>query len=364
MSKDKISLIIAGKEFDKDWNQIRVTRSLDTLCGSFEFNATQRSPFNMSEWPIQMGVECSVKVAGKLVITGYIEDININYDKDSHTVQIAGRDKTADLVDCTRVGSQNDMWSFIEGQKISYIIKKLIEPHNIELVIDKSAEEEAKKSFNKSVKFDEGAPLIDSILQIVKKYNLFPITTPEGKLLLTTGDATKQAGTILERGINILSGGLKQSNKEVYSVYLSVGQSGGKDNISPKNFTYKSIFDGDFGLITRYRPLANIPDVGGDTKRARDYAYWEAKYRAANARLLGYSVQGWTQLNGDLWEPHSLVFVTDELFNNATRQFLINACEYLQTEKGTITSMQLCSPEKYKSQANLDKFKMDMDGMK
>lgn len=361
MSKDTISLFIAGKEFNKDWSQIRVTRSLDTLCGSFEFNATQRSPFNMSEWPIKMGAACSVKVAGKLVITGYIEDININYDKDSHSVQIAGRDKTADLVDCTRAKKE---WSFGEGQRVSNIIKKLIEPHGIELVIDTPAENGASKIFQYSVKFDTGAPLIDYILSIVKKFGLFPIATPEGKLLLTTGDATKQAGTMLERGVNILSGGLKQSNKEVYSVYLSVGQLGGKDNISPKNFTYKSIFDGDFGLVTRYRPLANIPDVGGDTKRARDQAYWEAKYRAANARLLGYSVQGWTQSNGDLWEPHSLVFVTDELFNDATRQFLINACEYLQTEKGTITSMQLCSPEKYKSQANLDKFKMDMEGLK
>ena len=353
MSKDYISLIVNGQTYDEAWDNVRVTRSLDMLCASFEFTTTQKQPYEMADWPIKMGNECSVYVGETLAVTGYIEDINISYDKDSHTVQVAGRDKTADLVDCGR-GKQPYS---VKDITIADIIKKLLEPHGIKLLIDSTAIKQVKQVPAAFTTFDAGEPLATLILRLVKRVGVFPIATPEGELLLTA-TGIKRASDSIQLGINVLSGGLKQSNKETYSVYLTKGFIQGKDDIKVDMFTYDSIFPlpGQPQLMPRYRPFTNI-EFGSN---AGGRAEWEAKYRKANSRLYGYTVQGWTQRNGNIWEPNTLVRVQDEVFD-VDAEMLINACEYQQTSKGTITSMQICSPEKYKAKAELDKIKTISD---
>lgn len=350
LNKDSISLVVNGQAYDEAWDNIRVTRSLDMLCASFEFTTTQKQPYEMANWPIKMGNECSVYVGETLAVTGYIEDINISYDKDSHTVQVAGRDKTADLVDCTR-GKKDYA---VKGISIADIIKRLLAPHDIKLIIDSSVTALANKVPAAFTTFDTGDPLVVLILKLTKREGILPVVTPEGALMLTA-TGIKRTSDSIQTGINVLSGGLKQSNKEIYSIYLTKGFSRGSDNTKVDAFTYESIFEDKSGLMPRYRPYANI-EFGGDRGTGKSRADWEARYRAANARLFGFTVQGWTQRNGEIWEPNTLVKVQDDVFD-VDAEMLINACEYQQTSKGTITSMQICSPEKYKVKAQLDKIK-------
>jgi len=354
VNKDTISLVVNGLAYDEDWDNIRVTRSLDMLCASFEFTTTQEQPYEMTDWPIKLGNECSVYIGETLAVTGYIEDINISYDRNSHTVQVAGRDKTADLVDC---GRGKKPYS-VKGITIANTIKKLLEPHGIELIIDSSAAKAANRAPREFTTFDMGDSLAVMILKLVKREGIFPIATPEGALMLTA-TGTKRASDSIQTGINVLSGGLKQSNKEVYSVYLTKGISRGADNLIVDNFTYDSIFEDKSKLVPRYRPFTNI-EFGGDVGTGKSRAEWEAKYRAANSRLYGYTVQGWVQKNGDIWEPNTIVKLQDDVFD-IDAEMLINACEYQQTSKGTITSLQLCNPEKYKIKAEIDKIRAMSD---
>jgi prophage tail gpP-like protein len=367
VSKDLISLKINGKDFNKDWDNIKVTRSLDQMCSSFDFTTTQDTPFDPQAWPIQMGAECTVYVADTLVSTGYIEDINIDYNKDSHTVTVAGRDKTADLVDCSRVSGATS-WSDVS---VLSVIKELCRPHGITVSVSPNATAAMGRGLHKAIKFDVGSPIIEKILMLTKIFEVFPMSTEDGNLLLT------QTGTIvnidvLKRGVNILTGALKQSNKERFSHYYVKGIGIVNDSKTPNDWVKNNsrFVDPEINEL-RYRPMASVAQTDVDIAGCKGRAQWEAKYRAANSRLYGYTVQGWTQSDGKtLWKPNTLVQIDDPTFGipnvklNIKGTFLINAVEYKQTSQGTVSILQVCSPEKYKAFAQLEKMKTIFDTRK
>ncbi len=99
---DKIVLKVGGKVYS-GWTEVHVSQSLDQLTGTFSFSITNPYPDIPSGWSIKLGGYCVVEINDQVVISGYIDDMPIDYDATSHTIQISGRDRTADLVDCTFV---------------------------------------------------------------------------------------------------------------------------------------------------------------------------------------------------------------------------------------------------------------------
>ena len=356
---DKITLKIGGNEFNKDWTDMRVIRSLDRLCSSFEFTCTQLKPFDRNQWPLKIGSTCEVLIADKPVLVGYIEDVNVDYTKDSHTVTIAGRDKTCDIVDCTRAPVDKDGRTLQVHMgrdiRISTMIKKLCEPFGIDVVIDPEAVPLGNTAFPSMTVFDPAAPIIEFVMKGCKTSRLIPMATNDGKLLLTVV-GKGQATTKIATGYNVIHGGLKQSNKDVFSIYMTKGYTPGTDFRAPPEYQWTQIFYDKSGLAGRYRPYADLSEVPGDRGTGHNRTYWEAHYRAANSRQYGYSLRGLTQEDGSLWEPNMLVTVLDSVLGiePARSDMLISQVEYTVTNQGSITNLQICSKAKYDTKTGLD----------
>jgi len=123
------------------WKSLRVDTSMNQFAGAFGFTATDLFPGNFGRWKIKMGDECTVVLNGEVLITGYVDQISIGYDSESHNIQIAGRDKTADLVDCSFYNNVNE-WKNIS---VRSIIKRLVTPYGILISVDPSVEPELAK---------------------------------------------------------------------------------------------------------------------------------------------------------------------------------------------------------------------------
>lgn len=95
-----ITIQVSGVRFE-GFNSASVTKSLDTLSGSFSFNATRQEEIQL---PFSVGDPCIIFVSGIKVITGFIDLISVNYSKDNHSIDIQGRGKTADVIDSTLDG--------------------------------------------------------------------------------------------------------------------------------------------------------------------------------------------------------------------------------------------------------------------
>ena len=85
------------------WTAIRINRGIEQLAGSFTLSVTEKWPGQAEARPIKKGDSAVVKIDGEAVCTGYINRTRIGFDSGRTWFEVEGRDKTADLVDCSAV---------------------------------------------------------------------------------------------------------------------------------------------------------------------------------------------------------------------------------------------------------------------
>lgn len=335
---DEIILKVKGKVFG-GWTSVIVEKSLFTMAGAFGLAATDIFPGSIEKWDIVLGDACSVEINGQTLIMGHIEDMPIAYDSSSHNIQIGGRDRTGDLVDCSFVEDMSQ-W---KGISVGNIVKNLCKPFNINVVIDNSAREAANTKPGDIFVAQEGMSVFETMAPMLKINGILPVSYGDGKLTLTRAGTTR-THDILELGVNIKSGGINQSFKDRFRTYIVKGQGKGNDNKSPGVYVSPNgIYTDD--VISRYRPMIILPDnsVNGNGD-CKNLAKWEAVRRAGESIGLSYEVQGWTQSNGDVWPFNSLVRVKDK-FAGINGDLLIASTSESLDGRGKITRLSLVDPK-------------------
>jgi prophage tail gpP-like protein len=355
---NNVSLNISGKRFE-GWTGASINKSLFSMTGTFGLTATDIFPGNAEKWGLAMGDSCTVAINNQIIISGYIEDIPISYSMDSHNIQISGRDKTADLIDCSFTETSRE-WN---GQSISKVITDLCSPFDITVEVDDSVTTQANtKIANETFKANEGDVVFDLIFKLCKMKGILPVSYGDGKLFLT-GTGVEVANDILELGKNVKSGNIEQSNKERYQTYIVKGQ-GKKTDLKTLTDTTHPFGQHTDDVILRNRPLVIFPETSCDTKYCQDRAKWEAINRAGNSRRLEYEVQGWTQSNGEIWPLNSLVNVKDD-FLQINSTLLISAINFsINNDTGAITRLTLVHPDTFilpPTTESIKKIKTDFD---
>lgn len=340
-----ILLKVKGKTFG-GWKAVNIEKSLYQMTGSFILGATDIFPGNAKKWGITMGDECIVSIGDQNVITGYIEDIPISYDATSHDIQIGGRDKTGDLVDCSFTETSKE-WV---DQKIITVIKALCNPFSIIVEIDASVTTKVnEKTPKEQFKINEGETVFDTIFRLCKPKGILPISYGDGKLVLTRTGTQKTFDT-LELGKNVKSGSISQSDKERFAEYIVKGQ-GEKNPFNtvaeasgPKG-TYKDV------ILLKSRPARKIviwPESSCTSGYCKDMAKWEGENRAGKSRSIDYEVQGWTQSNGEIWPLNALVKVKDSFLGiNGTTWLIASVNFTIDNDSGTITRLNLVHPDTF-----------------
>jgi len=335
----KIVLKVNGLEFG-GWTNISIEKSLSSMAGSFGLAATDIFPGNAQKWGLAIGDECSVEIADQKIITGYIEDIPISYDASGHNIQIGGRDKTGDLVDCPFVETPNE-W---KEKAVEEIIKALCDPFDISVNTDDSVTDQATFKMPE-FKANEGDAVFDLILKLCQMKAILPVSYGDGALTLTRAGG-RFTNDPLEKGVNILSGSIDQSNKERFQTYIVKGQGSMTDQKEVADAAHP-VGEQTDDVILRYRPIVIFTETPCDAARCLDRARWEATKRAGASRKLQYKVQGWTQSNGIIWPLNSLVKVKDD-FLQIDGTLLISSINYTKdNESGTTTTMTLVDPDTY-----------------
>ena len=108
-----IILEIAGVEFN-NFVSFKIGRSLDTIAGIFSIAATVD---DMSLWPIKVGSSARILVNDNPFITGFIDEISVQHDINSHTITLSGNSKTIDVVE-TSMGEQSAFTGDTTFQKL------------------------------------------------------------------------------------------------------------------------------------------------------------------------------------------------------------------------------------------------------
>lgn len=310
------------------WKEVAAQRSMENASGAFSLTVSQKWPGQDVPKGINPGDACTVLIESQVVITGYVDDAKPGYDGTNVGLTIEGRDKTADLVDCSAVSKPGE-WI---DQPLEAIVSDICKPFGIAVL--KSVP--TGKAFT-HFRINEGETAWSAIERACRMRAVLAMPDGRGALHLTR-EGGNRYDTVLEYGKNIVSAGGAFSQKDRFSDYIVKSQQPSFYGSDAEAASGLQALANDSG-IRRYRPKVIIAEQVADGPSATDRAQWEAKVRRARGRQAVVTVRGWTS-NGRLWEPNRRVHIRDEMLS-LDQEMLIAAVAWSKGERGTTTDLTL-----------------------
>lgn len=339
----QIELKLNGAAYS-GWKRVSVVRSIEALCGRFDIEASDKVPF-----PIPRAGAVELNLYGNKILTGYTDMLSVDISSTEHVLNIVGRDKTGDLVDCSVQVTSQEM--------LNVTLRDVIEAAVLDFGITAIFDVEPAEKFKKFSFQDETC--WDAIERACRLRGVFATTNENGQVLIQSY-GTKRATDGIIMGENVLAARTSFNEIDRYSAYTVYGQQPGDDNTSAEATTESEGFATDGG-VKRYRPLTVIAEGAVDNNIAQQRAEWEATVRAARAISTEIVVQGWQMSDGNLWRENMLVKCVLPQ-NGINGDMLIKEVAYTLDDKaGEKTRLSLVRPDAYIKQPDLKEEEIDIE---
>jgi len=330
----ELTLIVNKKEYG-GWKEVHVRRSLEAMTPTFDLLVSDRWAGQSSPWQIRQGDACQVFLDGHLVITGYVDEALPFFSATDHGIQVVGRGKTADLIDCSAIAKTGE-W---HNRTLSQIAADLCKPFGIGVVV--AADQGA--AFKKFA-IQEGETVFESLERLARQRGVFLQENARGQLVISTA-SNERIGTALIQGKNFKAGSATFSLRDRYSQYICKGQAVGSDWSTPDQNASPSEQAKDVN-VSRYRPLIILGETPSDNAKLKDRALWEAAVRMGrSSRPVLTFAPGWRH-QGGLWLPNQLVPCQVPYFQ-LDGDMLIASCSWSKDASGSRTEIELVRPEAF-----------------
>ncbi|MBP0493987.1 phage baseplate assembly protein [Pararoseomonas indoligenes] len=338
---DDLSLIVNGRIWS-GWDGIAVTRSCERLPSVFSLSLTQRFP-GEADLSFMPGDPCIVRLGKDPVITGRIDRHQPAIDARSHTVQVTGRSKCRELVDCAAVIPG---WQ-INAKTVKGIAEALAEFYDITVSGDDGPLVPQLNLIPGETPFS----VIDRLCRFGK---LLSYDDPDGNLVLSPVGTEKHASGVRER-VNVLAATTTLAADQRYSEYWVYLQS------TAGLFTQLSLATGGNGMlppsglakdegVPNKRVLVILMEHAGpnDTKEiAQARAEWEASRRRGRSEAIRVRVDSWRDKAGELWQPNKRIPVHVPSCKVSEAEWIIGEVTYRRGLQGTTADLTLMPPSAF-----------------
>lgn len=367
---DEVSIRANGIDL-KGWTDVSITAGITMAARTFSVGIT-------FSWPqakdvltaVSLGDKVEVLIGSDTVLTGYIFSSPISYSGRSVTVSIAGRSKTADIIDCCPIASaitkpaasSGDSWagagavpatgsqstpetpavSQWKDKSIEQIAADICQPYGIDVIAEASTGDPISLHA-----IENGETCFESISRLLTVGQLFAMDDEAGRLVLTEPGAAGLAAGGLELGVNILRGAMDRDATDLFSDYVVEGQRAGTDESFGADASHlnSEALDNE---SSRYR-LIVLPQSGAMTSDlCRQIAQFEQRRRRALLKSVSYEVVGWRDSSGKLWRPNTQVHVRDSLLG-IDELLLIAEVTYSLSSSGMLTRLNLAPIDAFKA---------------
>lgn len=342
---EKVELAIGGTLYS-GWTEVSVARAIDAMCGAFRLTLSSKDDATGAPLAIAADDRCQLKIGGEIVIDGWVDAVSPAIDGESHQLSVEGRDKTADLVDCSAVHKPGS-WRNV---KLEVIAAELAKPFGVTVTAMVSTGAAISK-----FAVQQGETVAAALERLLRFRGLMAVPTASGDLQIMTPDAAAPVAT-LALGVNIKSAEGRTDHRERFSDYIVKGQAQGSDDKHGKTVSQIKGEAKD-AAVRRYRPLLIMAEEQSDGASAIARAKFEAGVRAGRARGADISVLGWRATpGGALWRPNSRVKVQCAPIGMADEIMLIAAVTFTKSDgEGTIATLSVAPPEAFAQLAEKEK---------
>jgi prophage tail gpP-like protein len=328
-----------------------VNLSMEQAANAFSIRYADRWTPKGDAWPIEAGDACKILIDGETVLSGYVDESTVRYNDKTQELEITGRSKTADLIDCS-AHHKPGQW---KNQKIDKICADLCSPFGISLNIKSGLLGDKFERFS----VDTGETVIEAIGRAARLRGLFPLCNHAGELELKQA-GTERTSTLLQSGINgnILSAQRTEGWQERYSDYFFRGQRAGNNDAfaGPAAHLTGDVQDELMIDRGRYRPLVVVSGGQDGFKDLKTRAIWEKNRRMGRSERINVLVSDYKNAEG-IWKPNVLVSVLDsrlrvgDVDKNKPAELIIVSVRFRfgpeGSDGGYITELELTHPQAF-----------------
>lgn len=315
------------------WTSVEIERGIDQMAGSFSLRLASRERTDVPDWQIRDGAECRVMLAGKPLITGYVDSFDRFLAPDDRGIEVRGRDRTADLVDCSAIHTPGS-WA---GRKLEQIAAELAGPFGITVEAGDTG-----APFRKFA-LQQGETVFAAIERMCRYRGLVAWSAGDGVLRIGNPDQGTSIGKLVE-GENVIAATGTRDVSERYSDYIVKGQASGSDERSGAAVAQVR-GDARDAAITRYRPMLIIGEEQADRASLQRRAAWEAAVRSGRGAPAQITIAGWLNAAGEPFQ-HGMRADCDVPSAGIKGQLLIERLRFSRdSDGGTTATFDLVPPE-------------------
>ena len=199
-----------------------------------------------------------MKFGPDVLITGYIDTIDIDLTDTYCRLNVSGRDKTGDLVDSSAIHGSGQ-W---KRARLEQIVRDICKPFGIEVLVQTDTGD-AIDSFS----LDDGEKAFDAIDRAARAKAILVTSSPTGQLVLTRASETLIETKLVE-GLNIRRISARHTWARRHSEIRMKAQVAGNDNQFGATAAHIQAKASD-PEIDRYRPLIIHSEQGLSNAEAK-----------------------------------------------------------------------------------------------
>lgn len=323
-------LLVSGIQY-VGWTSLRVSRAIDRMASDFHLQLTQR--WAGKTLPRVREFDAAQILFGDdVMLTGYVDSVQVSGDANSHTVAISGRSKTEDVIDCT----PDIPGGTYAGYRLDAIARDIAGRFGIDVVVQADVGEAFPEVAIE--RHETGFAFLERLSRL---RGVLLSDDEHGRLLLTRAGAERASGRI-KLGENVQGYSVELSSSKRFSEYRVKTQAGAVFGLNLRPITAPEPPDRDHGTsvadqqaaaaayadeheplqtqantvtsgiaydygVPRFRPHTIIAESALDAPGAQARASWQARYNAARSQSLHVDLAGWRQADGAVWRHNRIV---------------------------------------------------------
>ncbi|HFM0120221.1 phage baseplate assembly protein [Escherichia coli] len=319
------------------WTSVSVTRSIESVAGYFELGVNVPPGTDLSG--LAPGKKFTLEIEGQIVCTGYIDSRRRQMTADSMKITVAGRDKTADLIDCAAVYS-GGQW---KKRTLEQIARDLCAPYGVTVRWELS-DKESSAAFP-GFTLDHSETVYEALVRASRARGVLMTSNAAGELVFSRAASTATDELVL--GENLLTLDFEEDFRDRFSEYTVKGYARANgaegDDIDAKSIVSRkgTATDSD---VTRYRPMIIIADSKITAKDAQARALREQRRRLAKSITFEAEIDGWTRKDGQLWMPNLLVTIDASKYAIKTTELLVSKVTLILNDQDGLKTRVSLSP--------------------
>jgi prophage tail gpP-like protein len=328
----KILLEVAGIKYE-GFTDVGVNSALENFSSSFSFSTTvKENSLGIIQNDLKLGQQARVFVGDDLVVTGFIESLDISYSAGSHSINVSGRDIGGDLID-----SSIRQKSYIQRDFFKLINLVLADNGYSIKVINRVGTLTLEPT--ETIKTEQGDSVFDFLDRYAKKLQVLLKINPNGDLEIIREDSDVVKNFLINdftENNNILSASLNLSTINRFNVIEVYSQSNNKTHTTTGISQKGTATDPSIRKTRRKRITM---DSASQSKSLTALAEWNVNLRRAKGSRYTCKVVGFYS-GKNVWQPNKLVNIIDYTAQ-VQGNFLIQGVEFSQSLQGSFTTLDI-----------------------